>query len=168
MDWPRVPYGQGHHFDRTDRANTSPGRREDAGGPGSGNWIRFDPVAFKSLQSELMKGGTEPVMTAPVKGPVTGAGGDPDESQGATVSAGLTHPMPAAPREAVTERRRIFAELGVSEDELLKLVSNAEFVAGVKRLRTAAQAVTSDSLTDTPMVVGGAGDGVGRRRPSPF
>ena len=28
-------------------------------------------------------------------------------------------------------------------------------MAGVKRLRTAAQAVTSDSLTDTPMVVGG-------------
>ena len=109
VDWLRVPYGQGHHYDRSDQANTSPGRHEDAGGPGSGNWIRFGPVAFKSLQPELMKGGTEPVMTAPVEGLLTGVGGDPDEGQGATVSAGLTHPRPAALREAVTARRRLFA-----------------------------------------------------------
>ena len=52
--WPRVPYGQGHHYDRIYRANASLGRREDAGGPRSGNWTRFDSVTFTSMQPKLM------------------------------------------------------------------------------------------------------------------
>lgn len=49
VDWPRVLYGQGHHYDRTDRADVSPGRCEDAGEPSARNWTRFDPGTFKSL-----------------------------------------------------------------------------------------------------------------------
>ena len=52
-----------------------------------------------------------------------------------------------------TAQSRLFAELGVSEDELLKFVNNAEFLAGVKRLKAAADAGNSASVLDTPMVV---------------
>ena len=56
VDWPRVPYSQGHHYDRADRANASLGRRDDAGDRRAGNWIRFDPEAFVSLQPEFVQG----------------------------------------------------------------------------------------------------------------
>ena len=56
FDWPRVPYSQGHHYDRVDRANASPGRRDDVGDSRAGNWIRFDREAFVSLQPEFMQG----------------------------------------------------------------------------------------------------------------
>ena len=47
----------------------------------------------------------------------------------------------------------MFAELGVSEDELAKLVHNAEFVTGVKRLKAAADAGPFGSVANSPMMV---------------
>ena len=163
VDWPRVPYGQVHHYYRTDRANVSLGRREDAEGPRSENWIRFDSANFTSLQPELVQTGTEPVTTSDVDSCVTDGVCDSRESQGASGPAEAPvrgrDPADSArdgstlPAEASTARRRLFAELGVSENELLQLVSNGEFVAGVKRLKAAAGSGLSASVTDTPMVV---------------
>ena len=58
----------------------------------------------------------------------------------------------SVPGEASTARRRVFAELDVSEDELAKLVPNAEFVEGVKRLKAAADAGPSGSVANSPMI----------------
>lgn len=60
--------------------------------------------------------------------------------------------------EASSARRAIFAELGVSEDELLKLLSDAEFVAGVKRLKTVADEGASAPVADVLMVAEGDPD----------
>ena len=150
VDWPQVPNRQGHHYDRADRANAAPRRRDDAGEPSVGNWIRFDPGALESLQPEFMQGGTVPVATATAATYPTREGQNSAGQPGGLVppDAPLVgegpmveeHPRSAMPEEESGARRRVFAELGVSEDELLKLVNNTEFVAGVKRLKTAADA----------------------------
>ena len=103
------------------------------------------------------------MTTATVELPLTDdgcdAGGDqgssgpeeaPDTGGGPTE---LPHVGSALPGGESRARRRLFADLGVSEDELLKLVSNAEFVVGVKCLKAAADAAPFASGTDTPMVV---------------
>ena len=105
-------------------------------------------------------------MSVPAEAPAFGEG-----------SVELNHNGPTYPDEASTARRRLFAELGVSEDDLLKLVNNAEFMAGIKRLKAAAVAGPSASVTDTSIrrgsECGGYTDkgespcsGVGRGKPS--
>ena len=37
IDWPRVPYAQGHHFDNPPITHISPGRQHDGGRPDRGN-----------------------------------------------------------------------------------------------------------------------------------
>ena len=144
-------------------SNASPGRREDAGGPRSGNWIRFDPATFTSLKPELMHGVSKPATTADLEPHATEGGLDSGANRGMPVPAEapavgegpveLNHNGLTCPGEVPTARRRLFAELGVTEDELLKLVNNAEFLPGVKRLKAAADAGPSASVTNTPMVV---------------
>ena len=110
-----------------------------------------------------MTGGTDPEVTAdgdpraPDGG--VGPGGNPGVSVPAEAlvvgegPAELPRDESTSPEEASSAQRRLLAELGVSEDELAKLVHNAEFVVGVKRLNVAADAGPSASVTDNPMVV---------------
>ena len=41
IDWPRVPYAQGHHFDNPRSTHYSAGRQHDGGRPDRGNWVRL-------------------------------------------------------------------------------------------------------------------------------
>ena len=116
VDWSRVPYGQRHHYDRTDRANASLGRPEDAGGQGSGNWIPFDRTESRSLQPELMQDGTEPGTTVNAERPSSegnpGSGGRQGVSlpaKAVAVGGGPAELQPSeamAPGEASIARRR--------------------------------------------------------------
>ena len=118
-----------------DRENYSPGRREDAGGLRSGNWIRFDPATFTSLQPELRHGGPEPAPTARHSPNATEGSLESGANRSVSVLAEapafgegpveLNHNGPSCPGEASTAQRRLFAELSVLEDEFLKLVNNA-------------------------------------------
>ena len=76
---------------------------------------------------------------------------EPHVSDGGVCPGG--NPGVSVPEEALTARRRVFAELGVSEDELPELEHNAEFVAGVKRLKEAADAGPPGSMANSPMMV---------------
>ena len=59
VDWPRVPYSQGHHYDNHRVCNHSPGRRHDAGTPLTGNLVRIGVGTLDVTQPELMRGRPE-------------------------------------------------------------------------------------------------------------
>ena len=67
VDWYRVPYKQGHHFDNPRVKNHSPGRRFDASTPLTGNWVRIATGTLSVTQPELLLG--QP-------GPATGVSGE--------------------------------------------------------------------------------------------
>ena len=56
IDWPRVPYSQGHHFDNPRNVQHSPGRRHDAGRPDRGNWVRVAGDTPCLSQPEYLRG----------------------------------------------------------------------------------------------------------------
>ena len=55
IDWPRVPYTQGHHFDNPRARHYSPGRGYDAGNSRSGNWVRLEAGTFSLAQPEYLR-----------------------------------------------------------------------------------------------------------------
>ena len=60
VDWPRVPYSQGHHYDHHRMRNYSSGRRYDSGTPLSGNWVRIEAGTLNVTHPELLRGRSEP------------------------------------------------------------------------------------------------------------
>ena len=57
IDWSLVPYSQGHHYDNPRGKHFSPGRRCDAGGPNSGNWVRTEAGTLRLSQPEYLRVG---------------------------------------------------------------------------------------------------------------
>ena len=59
IDWPRVPYSQGHHYDNYRVRDHSPCRKYDAGTPLTGNWVRIAAGTLNVSQPELLRGRSE-------------------------------------------------------------------------------------------------------------
>ena len=57
IDWSRIPYVQGHHFDNPRSAHYSPGRQHDASRPDRGNWVRLEIGTLRLDQPEFLRGG---------------------------------------------------------------------------------------------------------------
>lgn len=62
VDWTRVPYNQGHHFDNLRVRNHSPGRRFDSGTPLTGNWVRIEARTLNVAQPALLLGHLVPTI----------------------------------------------------------------------------------------------------------
>ena len=57
IDWSRIPYTRGHHFDNPRSAHYSSGRQHDVGRPDRGNWVQLESGTLRLGQPEFMRGG---------------------------------------------------------------------------------------------------------------